>query len=729
MEGGFGRKHELGSNGSGVGTSGASKRPRVENNEYHGFEEFLGTIPAEPVSALGMMSANDAFATVGKYENGDDFVTITTPDHCLVMAQRLADMARNDECCDLEIVICCGKASKGETMTMHSVYACASSRTFRNLVMTKVRKVPVELSTTSGTAGKKDRKNMKSPSANSISGDTDSCVSSTCQKDADVSKDNKDNSDVCKNVTISATKIATTPRMKIEFHGVELATLELIRTYMYTGILQFYSDHICKIVDCAIYLEMDTLINLALGHVEQDIRIETVFEVLRISVKHRLHQLRERALRLFDQAFEVLVTNPQWKTLSTDLIREILLRDSLQVRNEITVFRAVAKWTQEDPKTRESEFLKFAEDPNCLRLSNMAREELIEMSQHELAVKSNQVRRILYLEAVARQEAAQGGSRANGNAAQTRDRQYGVPSVSCALAEPPLEVSVCERTIEGHQRAVCALTTVGNYVASACGDYRVRVFNPANDWRCEYVLDGHTSAVVALKSVGDLLISAGPDKTIRIWSTQTWECVHVIRTPKSSVCSLAVFDNKLITGGDDGTLKSWGMSGWGLQRTVIAHAHVIWSLARYRQDVLISGSSDTKISVWNVSRNGFSLITTLTQHKDEVQALAVDHQNDWLISGSDDGMVNIHSCKNWECLRTFCWQNRAVLSLVSYGNKIIAGLGNGDVNIWNKDDFLKSNGRAVTIKAHSSCVMALVVTGQRLVTGSYDRTVKVWGPS
>jgi len=292
--------------------------------------------------------------------------------------------------------------------------------------------------------------------------------------------------------------------------------------------------------------------------------------------------------------------------------------------------------------------------------------------------------------------------------------------------DPAFSVTHCERTISQHDRAVCALVVYNEYIITGSADSKIRVFNTGT-WSLQCILEGHTQAVVTLKLVGDdRLISACPDKTIRIWSLLTWNCIRVLPSAKSSVCSLAILGDKLVSGADDGCLKTWGIGNWSLHRTVHGHSHVIWALASYGQDIVVSGSSDTTIKVWQVDKNGFNLVTTLTGHRDEVQALTIDVQRDWLFSGSDDGTIKIHECSNWQCIRTLQWSNRAVLSLVSYGGNLVAGLGNGAISIWELDRIMHQDAATNTLKDHTSCVMALGIFRSKLVSVSYDRTLKIW---
>lgn len=169
----------------------------------------------------------------------------------------------------------------------------------------------------------------------------------------------------------------------------------------------------------------------------------------------------------------------------------------------------------------------------------------------------------------------------------------------------------------------------------------------------------------------------------------TWKLDRRLSGHRSAVCALTVCTNeKLASGSDDGQLKIWSCRNWTLERTIPAHrfvftkfplpgiyrlfSHVIWSLASCRE-FAISGSSDTTIRVWDI--HSWRLVTTLTEHRDEVQALTVSDDSTRLFSGSDDGVIKVWDTHSWQCLNTLEGHNRAVLSLAVYGpNYLISGI-------------------------------------------------------
>ncbi|GBG29427.1 WD repeat-containing protein wdr-5.1 [Hondaea fermentalgiana] len=532
------------------------------------------------------------------------------------------------------------------------------------------------------------------------------------------------------------------PRISLEIHGARVGeeAAVAVRTYMYTGIVNFRPEVMAQILQLALILDIKPLIELASGYLMSNLSTTYVFETLHIASQFHVPNLKEAACEYIMRHFDTCTQLPGWAALPKDSLRAILIGDEIHTMSEIMVFRALVNWTLAAEEQRKNNFLNMALDGDVLRLSNMSRDELFEISNHKLISESKELRRALYNEAMERIQttgvAPPSGAPAPSSAKRSvsKPRRY-TPNTSLTVPSPveeaenlaPLVVNKCEHTLSGFVHPVCALAFVGGYLAAASSDsifiYRIR------DWELVTTLRGHESTVVSLRAFQDRLISASPDRTIRVWSTDTWECLNVVSTSKSSVCTMIVHEDKLITGSDDGALKSWSLSSWNLLRNVSAHQHVIWALATYGKDTLITGSSDTTIKVWSICRKGgFQAVCTLDCHKDEVQALTVDHSRGWLLSGSDDGCINIHDCKTWTQLRSISWHGRAVLSLVSYGNRVIAGLGNGVVGIWDKDEILQSEKCLTELVEHKSCVMALQAVQGRLVTASYDRTIRIWGP-
>jgi len=718
---------------------------------------FLGSIPADPVSAFDVLH-NPVMPYPGQTQQqanrmkephqvlqgqgfGNDDLIMTTQDHCLVTAQRLEGMARRDEFCDLEVIFLGSSPSQCKMASLHCAHACASSPVLRNLLLSQtsrrgglgkttepiVRRSSPSLlcemdSSTSTTGGNVPPSANGGPKGNGPKGASDAWLNtgeahSSFQERVTVKHVNVRNG-------IMRTSIVVPEDASFDFD-----TFSSVRSYMYTGILRFSQHNVFKLLICAIELEIQSLVDLTSDFIVLNVCDSNVFDVLGVAHDRQLLNLEKAGLEFFIRNFDCLTELPGWPLLDAGIVRSICRSDKLKTKSEGNVFRALLRWIEGDKKNRTETFL----DMVCsdVRISNMTRPELIELSQHALCASSKAVRLALYNEALARQ----GDKSAKSEGQRPRDygpRQvYNGPIVRTSSNEAPvvaLDSLACERTITVHEHAICALTVFENFVITASGDGMLRVFD-ADSWDCVRVLEGHTNSVVSVTTCGGYIISASPDKTLRVWCPRTWTTVHVVNTGKSATCSMCVIQDKLITGSDDGLLKSWNTAGWSLLRTVPAHQHVVWSLACYNKDTLVSASSDTTIRVWSLSRNEFDLVTSLTVHNDEVQGLAVDQKRHWLFAGSDDGVISIHDCKTWTCIRTITCHGKAVLSLLTYGNKLVSGMGNGSIFVWDKDQILNREDCFASLIEHKSCVMALSVARGKLVSASYDRTVKVWGPN
>lgn len=117
----------------------------------------------------------------------------------------------------------------------------------------------------------------------------------------------------------------------------------------------------------------------------------------------------------------------------------------------------------------------------------------------------------------------------------------------------------------------------------------------------------------------------------------------------------------LITGGHDKSLSVWNCQGKLVRRLKNTHEHIVrvltvYSGALYPQPVIISGSWDGNIKLWNLD-GGKKAIGSLTGHESRVKALAAisDHEKDApaiLVSGGDDCYIKVWDLGTNECIRT-----------------------------------------------------------------------------
>jgi WD40 repeat protein len=115
-------------------------------------------------------------------------------------------------------------------------------------------------------------------------------------------------------------------------------------------------------------------------------------------------------------------------------------------------------------------------------------------------------------------------------------------------------------------------------------------------------------------------------------------------------------------------------------------------------DKLISSSMDSTIKVWNTDT--WACEHTIEGHGGGVRSGGVRSlvvHGDKLFSGSEDFTIKVWSTGTWACERT---------------------LGSSNAN----EDMLSDDE-----DVNDAAVMALVVHGDKLLSGCYDRAVRVWG--
>ena len=161
-----------------------------------------------------------------------------------------------------------------------------------------------------------------------------------------------------------------------------------------------------------------------------------------------------------------------------------------------------------------------------------------------------------------------------------------------------------------------------------------------------------------------------------------------------------------------------------------AHSYVIWRIKQSPFNTntnsnYVATCSNKEVKIWNVSSLSFNwtLIITYSNHSSYIYGLEwLD--DDTLASGSYDGAIKLWSPTTGQTKRTI-QTNQYVdsLKLLNTNIHLAAGLGNGDINIYNIND-----GNLVSsLKGHTSYVYDLVqISADLLASTSGDRRVRIW---
>jgi len=184
---------------------------------------------------------------------------------------------------------------------------------------------------------------------------------------------------------------------------------------------------------------------------------------------------------------------------------------------------------------------------------------------------------------------------------------------------------------------------------------------------------GHTEPICCLAMNQSILISGSYDKTIRIWDRDTLQCIRTIDNNNSPVLCLQLGERPFES----------------TTTTTTTSTSVSTSTSTTKSTLIVSGSSDRAIRIWDLATG--SCLKTIRGHLGAVQCLQVDEN--LIVTGSKDTKIKV-----WDF------------------TTIPLGTGGGDVAC------------KLTLNGHKFGVNALQFDKdkEKLVSGSDDRTIKLW---
>lgn len=155
-----------------------------------------------------------------------------------------------------------------------------------------------------------------------------------------------------------------------------------------------------------------------------------------------------------------------------------------------------------------------------------------------------------------------------------------------------------------------------------------------------------------------------------------------------TISGLAVNEGLIYSISWDKSLKIWRISDLSCLESVKAHSDAINAIVVCVNGIIYTASSDGNIKVWekNNGEKKHRLITTLDKHKAGINALAINKDGRVLFSGGFD-------------------QN---------------------ILVWQKEDTANHMVLSWSLKGHTGAVLCLYFVDSLLISGSSDRTVRIW---
>jgi WD40 repeat protein len=233
---------------------------------------------------------------------------------------------------------------------------------------------------------------------------------------------------------------------------------------------------------------------------------------------------------------------------------------------------------------------------------------------------------------------------------------------------------------------------------------------------------------VAVSPDGTLVASGNFGGEIKLRDAATGKLLRSFRQDRGSVERICFSSTgkRLVTGSNTTNLiRIWDATSGEVQRTLTGHAEVPYWVEFSPDDrLIVSASRDATVRVWNVDDG--SLQHTLA-HPAEVSSAIFLPGGKQVVSVSHDGQVRLWNVETGKLDATLSPpepRSAACAVAVSRDGKQLASGNFSRIHLWD----LPSGDLAATLDGHQGLVQGLAFgkEGKRLVSSSWDQTVRVW---
>lgn len=228
-----------------------------------------------------------------------------------------------------------------------------------------------------------------------------------------------------------------------------------------------------------------------------------------------------------------------------------------------------------------------------------------------------------------------------------------------------------------------------------------------------------------LVAAAAILIASNPGTLRKVVAQQpalaaVVETVSNVRNDPESL-ALSADGTMALTGSNTGgTIDIWDVRSGRLIRTLSGHQKQVLAVAFVSggREVL-SASRDNTIKLWDAATGRLRRSVQLSGPTEYQSAMAISPDGSRVLSGPNSRDVKLWDAATGQLLKTFKSVPMSAVAFSADGTRIAGG--GYQINVWDA-----SSGQQIRAFKNPSLGLVFSRDGSRLVSGSYDKTVKMW---
>ncbi|MGM3305413.1 eIF2A-related protein [Anabaena sp. WFMT] len=301
-----------------------------------------------------------------------------------------------------------------------------------------------------------------------------------------------------------------------------------------------------------------------------------------------------------------------------------------------------------------------------------------------------------------------------------------------------VQTGICSTLVAYQSRiSAMAVSTHNDILIFGCVDGTINILDTNTG---KFVENFSTSSGVILSVIvsdeDKILASSLTNKTLKIWDVNARCCIVDLsaQSYKFSLIAISLNGLTLATGSGEKIIKTWDIHTNKYLQSLEGHLSEINTIALSpNSKILATGSVDRTVKLWDVTTG--KCLKTLQGRTDFVHSVGFSHDGKIVASGSQ------HEIRLWDVNSGQCVTNISAykdwlysLALSSDGKLLAcANLGNENhiIRLWQIQSLHKGNSYQAPdkiLQGHTDNIWAIAFSpdGKIIVSGSSDRTVKLW---